>query len=92
MDDCDTAQKLMPLNLDVRSTRGFIFLKLGDPQLALHEYNAILALDPNRAIALYGRGLARAAIGKVREGESDKAAARALLPEVAEAFAPFGLR
>jgi hypothetical protein len=31
------ALKLEPLNLDIRETRGFIYLKLGDPALALHE-------------------------------------------------------
>jgi tetratricopeptide (TPR) repeat protein len=92
IDDCDLAQKLMPLNLDVRATRGFVYLKLGDPQLALHEYDAVLTLDPNRPIALYGRGLARVAIGKVQAGEADKAAAIALLPNVAERFTPFGLK
>lgn len=92
MNDCDMAQKLVPLSLDVRATRGFVYLKLGDPRLALHEYDAVLALDPNRPIALYGRGLARIAIGKVQEGEADKAAALALLPEVADAFTPFGLK
>ena len=54
--DCDTALKLSPLNLEVRATRGFVFLKLGDAELALNEYNLLLDADPNRAIALYGRG------------------------------------
>jgi tetratricopeptide (TPR) repeat protein len=88
--DCDTALKLLPVNVDVRTTRGFIFLKLGDPLLALHEYDAALDLDPNRPLALYGRGLARIAIGQVREGDADKAAALVLDPEVAAAFAALG--
>ncbi|MGD9880673.1 MAG: tetratricopeptide repeat protein [Reyranella sp.] len=90
--DCDTALKLMPLNLDVRSTRGFIFLRLGDPRLALHEYEAVLERDPNRPLALYGRGLARAAIGQTKEGQADRAAALVLDPEIAEAFSKFGLK
>lgn len=92
LDDCETALKLMPLNLDVRSTRGFIFLKLGDPRLALHDYEAVLERDPNRPLALYGRGLARLATGDAKEGQADKAAALVLDPEVAEAFSQFGLK
>lgn len=92
LQDCDTAQKLMPLNLDVRDTRGFIYLKLGDPRLALKEYNDALDVDPNRPLALYGRGIARLMIGETREGEGDKAAAVTLDPEVAQQFAPFGLK
>ncbi len=92
MQDCDTAQKLLPLNLDVRDTRGFIFLKLGDPRLALNEYNAALDVDPNRPLALYGRGIARIMTGQTREGEGDKAAALTLDPEVADQFAIYGLK
>jgi tetratricopeptide (TPR) repeat protein len=92
LQDCDTAQKLMPLNLDVRDTRGFIYLKLGDPRLAVKEYNDALDVDPNRPLALYGRGIARLMIGETREGEGDKAAAVTLDPEVARQFAPFGLK
>jgi tetratricopeptide (TPR) repeat protein len=92
LQDCDTAQKLMPLNLDVRDTRGFIYLKLGDPRLAVKEYNDALDVDPNRPLALYGRGIARSMIGETREGEADKAAAVTLDPEVAQQFAPFGLK
>jgi Tfp pilus assembly protein PilF len=90
--DCDTALKLMPLNLDVRTTRGFIFLKLGDPRLALHEYDAVLELDPKKPLAFYGRGLARIAIGETRQGEGDKAAALILDPEVAQAFTDLGVK
>ena len=54
--DSDQALKLLPLNLEVRDTRGFIYLKLGDPALALAEYNAALTIDPNRALSLYGAG------------------------------------
>jgi tetratricopeptide (TPR) repeat protein len=49
---CDTALKLMPLSLDVRETRGFTFLKLKEPSKALAEYDAVLAIDANRAQAL----------------------------------------
>lgn len=92
LQDCDAAQKLMPLNLDVRDTRGFIYLKLGDPRLAVKEYNDALDVDPNRPLALYGRGIARSMIGETREGDGDKAAALTLDPEVAQQFAPFGLK
>lgn len=90
--DCDAAHMLAPLSLDVRSTRGFVFLKLGDPELALHEYDTVLQLDPNRAAALYGKGLALIAIGKAVEGKREQAAALALDPEAADFFARYGLK
>lgn len=68
--DCDTALKLAPLNLDVRETRGFVYLKLGEPAIAIKEYDAAIAIDPNQVIALYGRGLARLQDGQCPRGRS----------------------
>ena len=92
LQDCDKAQALLPLNLDVRDTRGFLFLKMGDPRLAVKEYDQALDVDPNRPLALYGRGIARLGLGETREGEADKAAALTLDPEVAGQFTTYGLK
>ena len=89
--DCATALKMMPTNLDVRITRGFIHLKLGDLTTAIVEYNAVLAADPNRALALYGRGMARNRMNQEKEGEADQAAARALDPTVEKQFSTYGV-
>ena len=89
--DSDEALKLQPINLDVRETRGFIYLKLGDPSLALHEYDQALDADPQRVIALYGRGLAKIRLGNVADGERDRAAAIAINPAVAGEFSVYGL-
>jgi tetratricopeptide (TPR) repeat protein len=89
--DSDQALKLLPLNLEVRDTRGFIYLKLGDPALALNEYNAALTIDPNRALSLYGRGLARIGTGDAA-GKGDQEAARTINPEVANDFSIYGLK
>jgi tetratricopeptide (TPR) repeat protein len=92
LDDTDQALKLLPLNLDVRETRGFVYLKLGDPALALNEYNAALTLDPNRALSLYGRGLAKIRMGDTAGGKNDEAAALTINPEAAQDFAIYGLQ
>jgi tetratricopeptide (TPR) repeat protein len=91
LEDCDKALKLKPYNLDVRETRGFIYLKLGDPAIAIVEYNAALEVDPNRALALYGRGLARIRMGRVTDGRADQAAARVLDPAVEQQFSLYGV-
>jgi tetratricopeptide (TPR) repeat protein len=91
LSDSDQALKLLPLNLEVRDTRGFIYLKLGDPALALNEYNAALTIDPNRALSLYGRGLARIRMGDAA-GKGDQEAALTINPEVANDFSIYGLK
>jgi tetratricopeptide (TPR) repeat protein len=89
--DSDQALKLLPINRDVRETRGFIFLRLGDPALALHEYNTVLDMDPNQAVSLYGRGLAKIKLGDASGGKLDQAAALAINPDVEREFSGYGL-
>ena len=91
LDDCDIALKLMPTNAVVRETLGFVYLKLGDPAIAIVEYNAALEQDPNRALALYGRGMAQTKMGRQNEGDADIAAALALNPSVEREFSIYGL-
>jgi hypothetical protein len=80
----------LPGNPEVRETRGFVYLKLGDAALALREYDDALRTNANRPLALFGRGLARVRNGD-QKGEEDKHAARALTPDIARAFVPYGL-
>lgn len=91
LDDADEALKLMPINLDVRDTRGFIFLKLNEPAQALVNYDAALDFDPNRALSLYGRGLARVRLGDAA-GTGDQAAAETINPDVAKEFSMYGVQ
>ena len=90
LDDSDQALKLMPINIDVRETRGFIFLKLNEPAQALVNYDAALNLDPNRALSLYGRGLARIRQGDAG-GKGDQEAALTINPNVASDFSRYGV-
>ena len=89
--DCDTALRMLPGNLDVRDTRGFTYLTADEPAIAVVEYSAALQADPNRALSLYGRGLAYSRDGRTKDGEADMAAAKALVPDVAKQFSIYGL-
>ncbi len=87
---CDAALKLMPLSLDARETRGFVFLKLGQAHKALAEYDAVLGINANRAQALYGRALAECRLDRTEDCKRDKAAALALDPDVERDFKRYG--
>lgn len=89
--DCDAALTRMPDSLENRDTRGFVYLKLGKPDLALVEYEAALKIDPRRPLALYGRGLARVRMGSIAEGEIDRTTARRLAPGIDSQFSTYGL-
>ncbi len=91
LSDCDLALKALPDNPDVRETRGFVYLRLGDAALAIAEYDAALKPDSSRALALYGRGIARIRNGQRKEGEADQAAARALDASIERQFSMYDL-
>jgi tetratricopeptide (TPR) repeat protein len=55
----------------VLDTRGFVYLKLGQTENAIKDYDAALKLNPKLAGSLYGRGLA-----KTRKGDRNGGTAR----------------
>jgi tetratricopeptide (TPR) repeat protein len=89
--DCVKARDLTPNSIDVHDTLGLVSLKTGHPDIAVEAYNAALGLDPQHALSLYGRGLARVRIGETAGGNADRAAAAALKPDISRQFALYGL-
>ncbi|MEJ0066893.1 MAG: tetratricopeptide repeat protein [Caulobacteraceae bacterium] len=45
-------------------TRGYAFLRLGQPEKAVSDYDAALRIDPKQASSLYGRGVAELRLGR----------------------------
>ena len=84
--DCEAALVLEPESAAILDSKGRVLLQAGDPIGALAAYDAALARAPNLPASLYGRGLARLALGDSEAGEADKAAALAIYPGAAEDF------
>ena len=92
--DCDQALALSPGAPEMLNSRGFVHLRMKAYGAAIADYNAALAAKGGRGVrasSLYGRGLARIGAGQAAEGQQDIAAARALSPTVAAAYAKMGL-
>jgi tetratricopeptide (TPR) repeat protein/transglutaminase-like putative cysteine protease len=87
--DCDAALAIAPESFTILDSRGRVLLQQGDAAAALAAYEAALAKKPDLPASLYGRGLARIALGRTEEGEADKAAAVAISPEVVKSFASY---
>jgi tetratricopeptide (TPR) repeat protein len=89
--DCTKVIKLYNI-ANTFENRGFIYLKRGEFDLAIADYEAGLRLDPpNKADFLYGRGLAKTKKGDA-SGAADIAAAKVIKPTIAEDFAKYGLK
>ena len=89
--DCDAALKARPNRADFRDTRGFVFLKLGKPELAFLEYDTAIKLDARRPLSLYGRAIASGRMGDSEAARTDRAAAIALDPTIEEQFGMYGV-
>ena len=90
--DCNKALELAPDSIDVRNTRGLVYLKIGQPALARVEYDGALKHDPRNALALYGRGLARIRTGDAMGGDADRKAAAGLDHDIEFQFRSYGLQ
>jgi tetratricopeptide (TPR) repeat protein len=86
LQDCDAALKLEPNSPAILDSKARVLLQQGNPSAALEIYDAALAKTPELSASLYGRGLARIALGQTSEGEADKAAALELDPTAADDF------
>jgi len=90
--DCDEALRLEPYYLDARDSRAFTYMKLGEIDSAIKEYDTVLRSDPEKPYSLYGRGMAKRKKGDVTGGEADILAAKAIKADIAEEFAKIGVR
>jgi tetratricopeptide (TPR) repeat protein len=94
--DCSESLRLRPQNAKALGTRGFAYLRMGAFDKSIIDYDAALQNDPKMtglelAAVLYGRGLAK---GKRADpgADADIAAAKAIIPDIAEQFAGYGLQ
>jgi tetratricopeptide (TPR) repeat protein/predicted aspartyl protease len=95
LDDCNMALR----HLDKSSTRlpqilddhGLVLLRLGDYAKAIKDFDTVLGLKPDDAMALYARGIAKLRSGSTAQGQNDLAAAKVQSAAVVERFAGYGI-
>ena len=67
------------------------YLKLGQPDQALVDYDEALKLTPNSPAALYGRGVAKLMKGDVAASNADFELAKDIKPSIADEFNKLGV-
>lgn len=90
--DCDAALKLRPGDFLINDSRGMVYLKMKNYRAAIADYNVVLAVDPDFALPLFGRGVARLRSGDRAGGQADIAKAIKEDPEVTDIMAKRGVR
>ena len=95
LSDCNEALRINPNNAGTLGTRGFVYLKTGIFDKAIADYDAALQNDPRmiglkKAVVLYGRGLAKEKQDS-SGADADIFAAKAIIPDIVEQFARYGV-
>lgn len=75
----------------VANSRGLVFLRLNDYPRSIADYDASITLTPKDAGSWYGRGIDKLRQHQNAAGEADIAQAKALVPNIAEAFGRHGI-
>ncbi len=84
---CNKAIAKSPIASNAVDSRAFAELRLNQLDAALADYNRALALSPHLPSSWYGRGEVETKMGKIAEGDRDRAHARTLYPAIDAAFA-----
>ena len=91
LSDCNDAVKGQSKHPAFLDSRGLVYLRLGNYDKAIADYDAALAMQPKIAWSHYGRGIARTRKGLTAEGKADIAEASTLSPKIAEIASSHGI-
>ena len=92
LDDCDEAPRLRPNDPFAFDSRGFVYLKMGNFEKAIADYDQSILLGGERADSLYGRGIAKLKKGDADGGNKDIMVAMKKRPDVAEEYRGYGVQ
>ena len=91
LDDCDEAVDADPKNASYLDSRAWVFLRQDKLNRARSEFSRALAIKPDQAWSMYGRGLVHQRLHETAEAQADLAAARKALPTIDADIAKTGL-
>lgn len=89
---CNESLRLEPNAAATFDSRGLVYLKLGQWELAIADYDSALRLNPKLPSALCGRGFAKLKAGDLAGGKTDVAAAKAVAQNIVKEFARYGVQ
>ena len=89
--DCNESLRLRPNDSNTMDSRGLVYLKLGQLDNAIADYEAVMKLNPKASGSLYGLGMAKNK-KQAGSGDADLAAAKAMNAKIDEIFAGYGVK
>jgi tetratricopeptide (TPR) repeat protein len=92
LSDCNAALARRPQDSTALDSRCFVHFRLGDYAGAIADCDAALKLAPKGTASFYVRGMAKVKSGDAAGGEADMAAAKAVVPNVGDYYALWGVK
>jgi tetratricopeptide (TPR) repeat protein len=93
--DCNAAlkhaTKASALYSKISDTRALVFLRLGDYEKSITDYDAAISINAKNAWSLYGRGIDKVREKKTAEEQADMDQAAAIWPQIAAEFKRRGI-
>jgi tetratricopeptide (TPR) repeat protein/predicted aspartyl protease len=95
LQDCNQALshalKSSPFYADAADSRGLVWLRLGEYDKSIADFDASLKITPRDAWSLYGRGIDKMRAKKTSEGEADIAQAKSISADIGDTFGRYGI-
>jgi tetratricopeptide (TPR) repeat protein len=89
--DCNAALQFHAGDAAALGYRALAFLRLGDFDSAIEDYDRCIEGQPKNASLFYGRGIAKLRAGNITGANEDLASAKTLDPRIAQTFASYGV-
>ena len=89
---CNKALQSETNDAGTYDSRGLTYLKMGQFDTAIDDYNSALLFEPKLASALYGRGLAKLKKGDNVGSDADISAAKTIQAKIGDDFKRFGVQ
>jgi sulfatase modifying factor 1 len=87
---CDQSLRLRPGKAETMDSKATLMLRLGKWSDAIRLYDEALALQPDLANSLYGRGIAKQSRCRCRDGSADLEKASQFMPAIRRNFERIG--
>ncbi len=95
LEDCNQAlshaQRSSPFYAEAAYSRGLVWLRLGDYDKSIADFDASLKITPRDAGSLYARGIDKIRAKRTSEGEADIAQAKAISADIDDTFGRYGI-
>ena len=95
LNDCNAAlkraEKSSPFYAKVAASRGLLFLRMGEYDRSIADYDASLRINANNPWSLYGRGIDKLRRQNPSDGDADIAKATTIWPQITQEFKRRGI-